>query len=145
MNTKQILIVISAFLLGGILGFIINGQIHTARMQELMMSASERPFMPHGSGGNMRPHDGSGRGAFGKYNLPPFVQGVINDLELSPEQQNQIEGIVRKNRISRQDVQSMRIDKLQPVISEIKSVLSEEQKDKFDEVLRQHAMSALFK
>jgi polyhydroxyalkanoate synthesis regulator phasin len=144
---KQILIIILFFILGGVIGFLINGQIHASKYREMLLNAD----YPTKSNGNIFDFDESRRGNRlsnsgyrRQQNLPPVINEMVQDLELSDTQKSEIEQIIRQSKVSRQDIESFRIDKITPVISDIRKTLNDEQKTKFDQLIKEHAVSAMF-
>jgi len=151
MNTKQIISVIAAFIIGGFIGFFINGQIcHKHPSEPKQHCEHNRPdYHQHDKNGDPRRH-GCHRQP---HQVPPFVFNILDSLNLSDEQKTQIEKIVRENKPQackdscgheqfakdstrqncRQEAREIRRQK----IAQIKAVLTEDQQKVFDEKMKE--------
>lgn len=144
MKTKYILISIGTLLIGGTLGFIICMQIQSNKIDSLLKSDDKQPsvyerYSPD-SHTNMNRQN---RPDFNKTEFPPIVKEIIRDLQLTANQQKEIEIIIQRSNLSKRDIQQMNLDKLQPVLSNIYTVLNDEQRSKLDEIIAQQAINSL--
>lgn len=130
MSTKQILIVIAAFFVGGVLGFIINGQLCSYRLQELamfqMMDNNEYQDQNNDNTKSIYRSSGAMQRQGEK-----MMSELVSELDLTKEQQVSIETLVRKN-IENKGFSAMKSNNVNELLNQIKGELTDEQKKEFD-------------
>ena len=145
MKTKHIFITIGAFILGGIIGFTVSTQLQNKKIEQILLNKTpeQSSAFDRYSPDSERNMNRQTRPDINRNNLPPVVANIVKDLELSENQQVEIEKIVRQSNISKSDIEQMRLEKIQPLLSKIYTVLDENQKSKLDDIIAQQAFNSL--
>ena len=144
MQTKQILIVIAAFFLGGILGFLVNGQICAQQMHRDFVHCK---MMERGNCRYNGPADrecfrerGNERGFRGRGAL--MIEEISEQLNLSDTQNTAISALIKEHREKNREEKGNskeRRERIKTLVENVKKQLTTEQQTKFDELLDQYA------
>ncbi|MBK8805222.1 MAG: hypothetical protein IPO21_00675 [Bacteroidales bacterium] len=127
METKHVIIVIFAFFVGGVLGFVLNGQINSCRMQRVGIHNSDfGPGRPCCKNDDFRNHK--------KQHGAKVLQRATAELQLDESQQAKIKTIIDAH-LEKVDLSRPNPANFIAVIDEVKAELSDSQKVKLDSLL----------
>lgn len=154
-SNKNYFAIGAAFVIGGILGFLLHGQLVNDKM---MRSGYGEEQMPHPARENS---DREGRNPFkGKTSenltfdeykdvLPAetsaFIDRTVEELELTESQQEKIERIIQQNIPQDADITKMSKSKLMRMSRQINKELTPEQEEKLREIMLDYSNLPLIK
>lgn len=137
METKHIMVAIGTFILGGVLGFLINGQICLREMQH--EAIYQRPphcfqdckYADKGEMGMNSAHCKKQRGM-------KFIEKISEELKLNDTQKTQLDSIFAKH-IEEVGMERGNPENREKLLNSVRTILDENQKKELDKIIKEKA------